>query len=486
MRKLSNDIIKRNSNKNYHSNNNECSGHNKSNSHSNNRKTSNNRALIKQVLSFSSKLFQLKRPSFPIQYITTKANNIKPVNSPKGKAKYTQTCWNTNQTQSNGTQPNTNMNSNTNNNCNKRNDKRGRYFPSPKRFLSLTKDRSQKQTIRNNHNFKTNCNNNKNNSSKNRKKYPIYNTIKESNLKSFQTNNTKYSKSKSKSKSKSNSLTKHRIKYSNNFLSYSNKKNKEQCAFTPNTTQNIKDSKSKDCIFPKTNQNSFLSKVLLQSSNNSSENFHLKEKNKIKVNRKGNTQKAFKRPQSNHTFIKKYSSHLTQKEVNELRTFTHGIYYTDPFEKRKNENIRYTNEMTCTFSYMHCPNFTFIPWPRSNSYKSFNELYLQTDNDDYDDDEGNYNLIQGDHLLYRYEIIQLLGTGSFGEAVRCFDHKTNQTVCIKIIKANPKFYVQARMEIRILEEIREADLDNESNVVKLLSHFIFRSHIVRTIFINSH
>jgi dual specificity tyrosine-phosphorylation-regulated kinase 2/3/4 len=28
-----------------------------------------------------------------------------------------------------------------------------------------------------------------------------------------------------------------------------------------------------------------------------------------------------------------------------------------------------------------------------------------------------------DHLSYRYEVLDRLGSGSFGQAIKCFDHK---------------------------------------------------------------
>lgn len=32
---------------------------------------------------------------------------------------------------------------------------------------------------------------------------------------------------------------------------------------------------------------------------------------------------------------------------------------------------------------------------------------------DFDDEEGYYNIVLGDHISYRYEIIKILGKGSF-------------------------------------------------------------------------
>ena len=42
--------------------------------------------------------------------------------------------------------------------------------------------------------------------------------------------------------------------------------------------------------------------------------------------------------------------------------------------------------------------------------------------------------VLGDHLAYRYEMLELLGKGSFGQVIKAFDHKTQQYVAIKIIR----------------------------------------------------
>lgn len=73
----------------------------------------------------------------------------------------------------------------------------------------------------------------------------------------------------------------------------------------------------------------------------------------------------------------------------------------------------------------------------------------------YDDDRGDYAIVPGDHLAYRYEIIDVLGKGSFGQVVRCIDHKTGGLVAIKIIRNKKRFHQQALVEVNILQKLRE-------------------------------
>ena len=46
------------------------------------------------------------------------------------------------------------------------------------------------------------------------------------------------------------------------------------------------------------------------------------------------------------------------------------------------------------------------------------------DNYGFDDERGDYKVVTKDHLAYRYEVVSLLGSGSFGQALKCLDHKT--------------------------------------------------------------
>ena len=73
----------------------------------------------------------------------------------------------------------------------------------------------------------------------------------------------------------------------------------------------------------------------------------------------------------------------------------------------------------------------------------------------YDDERGDYNIVLGDHLAYRYEVVDVLGKGSFGQVVRCVDHRTGGLVAIKIIRNKKRFHQQALVEVNILQKLRD-------------------------------
>ncbi|KAK6539808.1 dual-specificity tyrosine-(Y)-phosphorylation regulated kinase [Orbilia ellipsospora] len=95
----------------------------------------------------------------------------------------------------------------------------------------------------------------------------------------------------------------------------------------------------------------------------------------------------------------------------------------------------------------------------------------------YDDERGDYNIVMGDHLAYRYEVIDILGKGSFGQVVRCIDHKTGGLVAVKIIRNKKRFHQQALVEVNILQKLREWDPGDQHSLVKFTQSFYFRSHL---------
>ena len=109
----------------------------------------------------------------------------------------------------------------------------------------------------------------------------------------------------------------------------------------------------------------------------------------------------------------------------------------------------------------------------SNKVKNFN-----MHNFGYDDEEGDYKIMVGDHIAYRFEILQILGSGTFGKVVKILDHKTQEELALKIIKNKPRFNEQAIEEIEILNFLKVRDPDSSYSIIHLHEDFTFRSHIV--------
>ncbi|KAI1809668.1 hypothetical protein GGS20DRAFT_266432 [Poronia punctata] len=112
-----------------------------------------------------------------------------------------------------------------------------------------------------------------------------------------------------------------------------------------------------------------------------------------------------------------------------------------------------------------------------NANKIVGDLHTSKPNFGYDDERGDYSIVAGDHLAYRYEIVDVLGKGSFGQVVRCIDHKTGVLVAVKIIRNKKRFHQQALVEVNILKKLREWDPKNKHSMVNFTHSFYFRGHL---------
>nr|XP_012638587.1 dual specificity tyrosine-phosphorylation-regulated kinase 4 isoform X2 [Microcebus murinus] len=98
----------------------------------------------------------------------------------------------------------------------------------------------------------------------------------------------------------------------------------------------------------------------------------------------------------------------------------------------------------------------------------------------FDDEHGSYMKVLHDHIAYRYEVLEMIGKGSFGQVAKCLDHKNNELVALKIIRNKKRFHHQALVELKILEALRRKDKDNAYNVVHMKDFFYFRNHLCIT------
>lgn len=97
----------------------------------------------------------------------------------------------------------------------------------------------------------------------------------------------------------------------------------------------------------------------------------------------------------------------------------------------------------------------------------------------YDNENGDYNIVNKDHIAYRYEVIDRIGKGSFGQVLKVFDHKRKNVLALKIIKNKARFQKQAEVEIEVLKFIRKKDEKDKYNIIHIESYFTFRHHVVR-------
>jgi len=94
-----------------------------------------------------------------------------------------------------------------------------------------------------------------------------------------------------------------------------------------------------------------------------------------------------------------------------------------------------------------------------------------------DDDDGHMIVIPGNDLTERYEILKLLGQGTFGKVVQAKDRKRNKLVAIKIIRSVQKYRDASKIELRVLATLKANDEENRNRCIHLRDCFDFRGHI---------
>jgi len=61
-----------------------------------------------------------------------------------------------------------------------------------------------------------------------------------------------------------------------------------------------------------------------------------------------------------------------------------------------------------------------------------------------------------------------------------FDFKRKEFSALKIIRNKKKLYNQALVELKILKYLRDNDVYNQMNIVKIKDFVIFRNHVVNS------
>ncbi|PAA83335.1 hypothetical protein BOX15_Mlig032701g2 [Macrostomum lignano] len=132
-----------------------------------------------------------------------------------------------------------------------------------------------------------------------------------------------------------------------------------------------------------------------------------------------------------------------------------------------------------TFEHHEIFSFSEIYFVGPNAKKQSGTIGAPN-NAGFDDQHGSYQHTAHDHIAYRYEVLKIIGKGSFGQVLKCFDHKTGQHVALKMVRNEKRFTRQAAEEIRILEQLKRQDRENTHNLVHVIDNFTFRNHVCIT------
>lgn len=77
-----------------------------------------------------------------------------------------------------------------------------------------------------------------------------------------------------------------------------------------------------------------------------------------------------------------------------------------------------------------------------------------------------------------FTILDLLGTGTFGQVFRCKKDDTKELVAVKVIKNKPAYHNQGKLEIKIAQLLNtQYDPRNDKHIVRLLDYFEHHGHI---------
>ncbi|KAG5469464.1 hypothetical protein LSCM1_02685 [Leishmania martiniquensis] len=98
-------------------------------------------------------------------------------------------------------------------------------------------------------------------------------------------------------------------------------------------------------------------------------------------------------------------------------------------------------------------------------------------NDGYDTEEGEYIFCVRDHIAYRYEVLEELGSGAFGQVFKAIDHADQSIVAVKVIRNQRRVLQQAEQEISILQHVNDRDPKGLYGIVRMTDNFKFRGHV---------
>ncbi|KPP65819.1 hypothetical protein Z043_115736 [Scleropages formosus] len=97
------------------------------------------------------------------------------------------------------------------------------------------------------------------------------------------------------------------------------------------------------------------------------------------------------------------------------------------------EALKYFKDRLTEFEQEEILDYSEIWYLRVYAKKSEPSRSI-TESSRNDEEDDSYIKVLHDHISYRYEVLEVLGKGSFGQVFKCLDHKNNELVAIKVIR----------------------------------------------------
>lgn len=134
-----------------------------------------------------------------------------------------------------------------------------------------------------------------------------------------------------------------------------------------------------------------------------------------------------------------------QSQINNTSTTTSSTILNSNNKKRKTKELPAQSQSSSSTQISTSPsNYTPKPLPIP-----------------CDDKEGHLRIIVNLELAGRYRILKLLGQGTFGKVVEAYDRINRKNVAVKIIKSIQKYRDASKIELRVLNTLRENDRLNQ-------------------------
>ena len=198
--------------------------------------------------------------------------------------------------------------------------------------------------------------------------------------------------------------------------------------------------------------------------------------NLIKALQSDNFIKSWKNISSDLNKCKEYINEIEKADKNDIIIIylclrvcqlTNEIDIQNQYCKKANKQFLIHNEGDDMLSYFEWTELR--PYEYDINRLFINKVYFLSHNK-YVNKIGRCIFNKYDEILYRYEVIDHIGSGAYSNVYKCKDHKENINVAVKCIRNDNKFKNSGQIEVSILSKLKH------ENISSFIKHFKYYSH----------